>query len=90
MPELLDIQLKKYGAGGAAWSAARPYETALGIACGSGLPCLGLLPAFAEHYRSTRDSGMFDIDIHFTRSGHELAAREIERLLREEKLLPGA
>lgn len=89
-PELLELQLRKYGAGGSAWNAARPYETVRGIACAAGVPCLGLLPAFADHYRDTGDTGMLQIDIHFSRSGHEIAAREIERLLRDEHLLPAA
>lgn len=87
-PELLDLQLQRYGAGGPAWNAARPYETVLGIACSAGVPCLGLLPPFVEHYRTTGDTGMLDVDIHFSRSGHEIAAREIERLLRDQRLLP--
>lgn len=87
-PELLELQLRKYGAGGPTWNAARPYETVLGIACGAGVPCLGLLPAFAEHYRDTGDTGMLHVDIHFSRSGHEIAAREIERMLRAQGLLP--
>ena len=43
-----------------------------------------------EHHAVRRDSGMFDVDIHFTPSGHEVTARAIQRMLREQNLLPAS
>jgi lysophospholipase L1-like esterase len=55
------------------------------------IPCLDLLPAFRQHRKEDifllNNSPFYDI-WHLTEAGHDLSAREIERFLRENKLLP--
>jgi lysophospholipase L1-like esterase len=55
------------------------------------IPCLDLLPSFRQHPQEEtfllNHSSFYDI-WHLTESGHDLSAREIERFLRDRKLLP--
>jgi len=55
------------------------------------IPCLDLLPSFRQQGKEKvfllNNSPFYDI-WHLTEAGHDLSAREIERLLSEQKLLP--
>lgn len=55
------------------------------------IPCLDLLPSFRQHPQEDtfllNHSSFYDI-WHLTESGHDLSARELERFLQENKLLP--
>ena len=70
------------------WDLDKPNRLATGFLRRRGIPTIPLLDAFRAHYRETGAPGYYSLDVHWNAVGHDLAARTIERGLRDLDLVP--
>ncbi|MGH7858025.1 MAG: alginate O-acetyltransferase AlgX-related protein, partial [Candidatus Binatia bacterium] len=75
-------------AAGAPLDRNGPQRRLLRFAGERGIPCIDLLPPLREAGRS--EPVYFQVDRHFNRLGHAVAAREILRALQDASLLKGS
>ena len=70
------------------WDLDKPNRLATQFLRRRGIPAIPLLDAFRAHFRETGAAGYYSLDVHWNTIGHDLAARTIERGLRDLDLVP--
>ena len=70
------------------WDIDKPNRLATDFFRRRGIAASPLLDAFRAHYKETGESGYYPVDVRWNPVGHDLAARTIERGLRDLDLVP--
>jgi hypothetical protein len=73
-----------------AWDVEKPNRLITGFLARRGIATIPLLEVFRSYYRTTKSSGFYEWDVHWSANGHELAANAIARDLRALGLVPSA
>jgi hypothetical protein len=73
-----------------AWDVDKANRLITSFLARRGIPVIPLLDTFRGYYRTTKTSGFYEWDVHWSPNGHELAANAMARDLRALGLVPSA